>query len=159
MKRKKGFTVIEMLVVLTLMGIIAALSIGYSLRQKERWTLRGISREVTSSFYEMRSRASRENSPCKIEFNTNSFSTFFHDGAAWIRLNRYDIGEKVTISKTPNFKPGFAINSSGFIIDPDTRMIVGAQVITLSLNRGAGIDRIIISVFPYGGLRVENKFI
>jgi prepilin-type N-terminal cleavage/methylation domain-containing protein len=159
MKKKKGFTIVETLVVLALMGIIAALSIGYSLRSKERWTLRGISREVTSSYYEMRARASRENSPCKIEFDANSFTTFFHDGLAWIRLNRYDIGEKVTISKVPNFKPGFAVNSSGFIIDPDTRMIVGAQVITLSLRRGAGIDRVIISIYPYGGLRVENKFI
>ena len=159
MKKRKGFTLVETLVVLTLMGIIAALSVGYSLRTKERWTLRGISREVTSSYYEMRARASRENSPCKIEFNTNSFSTFFHDGAAWQRIEDYDIGEKVTISKAPNLKPGFAVNSSGFIIDPDTRMIVGAQVITLSLNRGAGVDRVIISIFPYGGLRVENKFI
>lgn len=159
MKRRKGFTIVEMLVVLTLMGIIAALSIGYSMRSKERWTLRGISREVTSSYYEMRARASRENSPCKIEFSANSYSTFFHDGVAWIRINQYDIGEKVTISKAPNVKPGFAINASGFIIDPDTRMIVGAQVITLSLNRGVGVDRVIISIFPYGGLRVENKFI
>lgn len=159
MKGKKGFTVIEMLIVISLIGIIAALSVGYSLRMKERWTLRGVSREITSSFYEMRSRASRENSPCKIEFAANSFTTFFHDGAAWQQLNQYDVGEKVTISKVPNAKPGFAVNSSGFIVDPDTRVITGAQIITLSLPRAAGVDRVVISIFPYGGLRVENHFI
>ncbi len=166
MKKRKGFTIVELLVVVTIIGLLAFLALGYSMRSKDRWTLRDLSREFSSSFYEMRMRAARENSPCIIEFNSsNTFSTWFLDGALWRKLKDFPTGEKVTIQKnpvgviTPNGKPGFAINSSGFIVDPITRQIIGTQTVVLRVPRGIGFDSIVISIFPYGGMRVENHFI
>ena len=62
--------------------------------------------------------------------------------------------EKITAIATANF----LINPSGFILDPGSFKIAGAQTITLNAPRGAEVDSMTITIYPYGGLRVEKAF-
>jgi prepilin-type N-terminal cleavage/methylation domain-containing protein len=156
--KRKGFTVVELLVVLLFVGVIAAMTVNITMRNRGRWALRSTAREVTSIFYQAKQLASRENSPVLVDFDTNDYALYSRRAGAWEKVRGNLYGEKITVSKTPADSTGFAIAPSGFLINPDTMAIYGMQTIVLSAPHGADFDTMTITIYPYGGLRVQKDF-
>jgi type II secretion system protein H len=157
-KKKKGFSVVEMLLVLLVVGLLASMAINISVRGKSRWALRGMAREITSTFYQAKQLASRENSPTKLDFSSTGYSYYRRRSGAW-QLIRSDIfGSKITATKSPSSSTGFAISPSGFLLNPDTLGIYGMQTIELRAPHGSQYDSITINIYPYGGVRVQKDF-
>ena len=155
---RKGFSVVEMLVVLLVAGLLASLAINMSLRGKYRWSLRGTAREVTSAFYQAKQLASRENSPTMLDFSSNGYSYYRRRSGAWQLIRSEQFNAKITASKTPNTTTGFAISPSGFLLRPDTMALYGMQTIVLSTPHNSQFDTISINIYPYGGVRVQKAF-
>jgi prepilin-type N-terminal cleavage/methylation domain-containing protein len=153
-KNKSGFSLIELMLVLILIGTIVAMTVNFTTRNKDRWSLRDLSREITSTYYQARQRAARENSPMRIEVLDKSYIYYRDNGGVWEILKREDFPEKISATVTANF----LINPSGFILDPVSLKIAGLQTITMRAPRGADFDTMTITIYPYGGLRVEKVF-
>lgn len=158
LSKQKGFSVVELLVVLLFMGIIVAMAVNLSYRNRNRWALRGTAREITTFFHQAKSQASKENSPIMLDFQNNEYSLYTRRSNAWVLQRSMPFGANVTMNKVPADHTGFAITSSGFLIKPDTMNIWGMQTLTLEAPRGADIDRIVITIYPYGGIRVQRQF-
>jgi prepilin-type N-terminal cleavage/methylation domain-containing protein len=151
LKKQKGFSLIELLSVLSFIGIFTAMVINFSLRNKDRWSLRDMTREITSTYYQAKQRASRENASVRLDVGAKGY-TMYHSNGEILKSENYP--EKITAISTANF----LINSSGFIIDPGTLAIANSQTIKLTAPRGAYNDTMTITIYPYGGLRVEKDF-
>ena len=154
LKKKKGFSLIELLLVLSLIGMIVAITVNFSMHNKDRWSLRDTAREITSTYYQAKQRASRENASVRLDVGAKGYAFYRDNAGAWEILKSETYPEKITGSSTANF----LIHPSGFIIDPTTLKIAGSQTITLTAPRGAYIDSMTITIYPYGGLRVEKAF-
>jgi prepilin-type N-terminal cleavage/methylation domain-containing protein len=154
LKKKKGFALIELLIVLFLIGIVVVMTINFSVRNRDRWSLRDTTRELTSTYYQAKQRASRENASVRLAVGANGYTLFRDNAGVWEVLKNEIYPAKITASLTANFM----INPSGFIIDPGTLKITGSQTITLTAPRGTAIDSMTITIYPYGGLRVEKAF-
>jgi type II secretion system protein H len=157
-KKQKGFSVVELLLVLLVVGLLASMAINISVRGKYRWALRGMAREITSTFYQAKQLASRENSPTMLSFTSTSYSYSRRRSGAWVQISSEKFGDKITATKTPTSSAGFAISPSGFLLNPDTMGIYGLQTIVLSAPHGSQFDTITINIYPYGGVRVQKDF-
>jgi prepilin-type N-terminal cleavage/methylation domain-containing protein len=153
-KKLSGFSLIELLLVLVLIGTIVAMTVNFTTRNKDRWSMRDLSREITSTYYQARQRASRENSSMRLEVTDKSYVYYRDNAGTWEILRREDFPVKINATATADF----LINPSGFILDPVSLKIAGSQTITLSAPRGADFDTMTITIYPYGGLRVEKDF-
>jgi prepilin-type N-terminal cleavage/methylation domain-containing protein len=159
--KRKGFTVVEMLVVLLFIGVIAAMTINITTRNRGRWALRNTAREITSIFYQAKQLASRENTPVLVDFDTTEFILYSRRAGAWERVRGELYDKKIAVSKTPIDSTGFAIAPSGYIIKPgtpETPAIYTTQIIVLSTPHGYDFDTMTITIYPYGGLRVQKDF-
>jgi type II secretion system protein H len=154
LKKKNGFSLIELLLVLTLIGTIVAMTVSFSVRNKDRWSLRDTAREITSTYYQAKQRAARENASVRLDVGGNGYSFYRDNAGVWDALKSATYPKKITASVTADF----IINPSGFIIDPATFKIAGSQTITLLAPRGADNDSMTITIYPYGGLRVDKDF-
>jgi type II secretion system protein H len=153
-KNKSGFSLIELLLVLVMMGMIVAMTVNFTTRNKDRWSLRDTARELTSLYYQAKQRAARENASMRIEIRDKGYTYFRDNAGTWDTLKSEDFTTKISASATADF----LINPSGFILDPGSLKIAGAQTITLTAPRGADFDTMTITIYPYGGLRVEKDF-
>jgi prepilin-type N-terminal cleavage/methylation domain-containing protein len=169
MKKEKGVSLVELLVVITLIGIIVIMIANLSSKGKNRWDLRGISREITATYYELKQRAARENLPCRMSFSRDAYTTWGCVEAAgvrsWVKLRDISIGTSynVFIHEGGGF-PDFAIDSRGMIYttsdaSPIVMTLAGIQTIELRSpmegNPLAG-DKFVISLYPIGGIHVES---
>jgi prepilin-type N-terminal cleavage/methylation domain-containing protein len=155
---RKGFTMVELLVVLLFIGVIVTMSASISRQTSHRWALRGTAREITSLFYQAKQLASRENSLVMIDFTEDEYVLLQSRNNLWERFKGGRYGEKITVSKTPVDQTGFAISPSGILLNPDTKAIYGMQTIEVKSPHGANFDYIRITIYPYGGIRVQTDF-
>jgi type II secretion system protein H len=154
LKKQKGFTLIELLLVLALIGIFMAMTVNFSLRNKDRWALRDTAREITSTYYQAKQRASRENASVCLEIGAKGY-TFYRDNAGWEVLKNETYPAKITTKGGATTK--FLINPSGFILNTDNT-ISNTRTIELTAPRGSKTDSMTITIYPYGGLRVQKDF-
>ncbi|MBN2399545.1 MAG: prepilin-type N-terminal cleavage/methylation domain-containing protein [Candidatus Aminicenantes bacterium] len=154
LKEKNGFSLIELLLVLVLIGIFVGMTVNFSYRNKDRWALRDTAREITSVYYQAKQRAARENASVRIDVTADHYAYYWDKAGTWEALRNEPLPKNITASSTANF----LINPSGFILDPATLKIAGSQTITLQAPRGADFDTMTITIYPYGGLRVEKVF-
>lgn len=153
-KKNNGFTLVELLIVLSFIGVFVAMTINFSMRNKDRWSLRDTARTLTSVFYQAKQRASRENASVRLDVGLEKFTMYWEKTAGnWEELKSEPFPEKINVSATDNF----LISPSGFILNPDNTLS-NTRTITLTAPRGAGVDTMTITIYPYGGLRVEKVF-
>ncbi len=156
--RRKGFTVVEMLLVLLFIGLLAAMSANISMNTRHRWALRNAAREITSIFYQAKQLASRESEPVMIDFTADEYVLNLWRSGAWEVFKHERYGEKITVTKTPASPTGFAISPSGFLLNPDTKAIWGMQTLLLKAPHLSSFDTMTIYFYPYGGVRVQKDF-
>ncbi|MBN2345628.1 MAG: prepilin-type N-terminal cleavage/methylation domain-containing protein [Candidatus Aminicenantes bacterium] len=157
-KREKGFTIVELLLVLLVVGLLAAMAVNMSLRNRHRWALRGTAREITAMYYQARQAASRESSMVMLDFTADEYVLMVRRNDAWERLKGGTYAEKITVDKIPADSTGFAISPSGILLHPNTLAIYGMQTIRVQAPHPAGQDVITINIYPYGGIRVQTDF-
>lgn len=162
MKKKRGFTLIELLVVMVFIGIMLTITLGYSLRNKDRINLRNDANEITGQIYKIKQRTARENRTIRITFTSNSYSYFRWNGAIWQPLDGigYQGGETAP-NVTINNPADFCINSRGLVVKPvapNQFELLGTQIIKLRSEGDKGTDEININLYPYGGIKVEKDF-
>jgi prepilin-type N-terminal cleavage/methylation domain-containing protein len=153
-KNKNGYSLIELLLVLVLIGTIAAMTVSFTMHNKYRWALRDIARTITSTYYQAKQRAARENSSIRLDVKATGYTLYRDNAGTWQVLKNEGYYEKVSASSIANF----IINPSGFIIDPGTLKIAAAQTITLNVPHGVDVDSMTITIYPYGGLNVKKIF-
>lgn len=160
MKKSKGFSIIELLITIALLGILISFVLAYSLKSTERTDLRNRSREIRGQIFKLRQRAVTENRTTRFTFqNSSSYKFFQRVGNVWEPLNNHNnypdgnIGKQIKVN---GVLPDFAINSRGVVLDPATLLVANIQTIDLRAPNG---DRIIISLYPYGGMKFDTTYI
>ncbi len=160
MKNNRGMSLIELVVVMAFIGIMLAITLGYSFRNKDRINLKNDANEITGEIYKSKQRAAREGRTIRMKFTStsNSYSCSSWDGAMWQEyLKDVPTAENVTINNTVDF----CVNSRGLIVKPEAPNqfeLLGTQIIELRSEGDKGIDEININLYPYGGIKVEKIF-
>ena len=104
-----GYSLIELVFVMGLMAIIAAIAVPAYRVYIEKAALRTAAREITSDMLTMRSRAMSENTPCRMVFNTADASYTLEKGDAE--------GTVYTVQQTrylSNIRNGIALAGADF---------------------------------------------
>ncbi len=153
-KKQNGFSLIELLLVLIMIGIIVSMTVSFTTRNKDRWSLRDTARFITSTYYQAKQRAARENTSVRLEVQATQYVFSRNNAGLWEVVKSEIFPEKISAVVTADF----LISPSGFILDPVSLKIAGAQTIALNAPRGGDVDAMIITIYPYGGLRVEKLF-
>lgn len=79
----KGFSLVELLVVMAIVGTIATISVPNLIATREKYRLRGVTRDVVSSFLKAQTEAVKRNTSIRILFNTAAGTcTVFEDNGA-----------------------------------------------------------------------------
>jgi len=170
MKKKSGFTVIELLVVLLLLSVLVVLTlrVGDSVTANSRIT--GLINNFLADYSSAKLLASSEDRYVGITFSADGRSytlqkqTDINDYTAWTEVKTV-----TPLSDRPFFNSAdvsdFAINSVGAVrllpIDINTNPDNVNLVFYIRKGRGAPSDEIAyrrtIKIFPYGGLKVEKN--
>ncbi len=169
-KKRSGFTLVELLIVLGVLGVLVMVTAGISYNARHRWTLSDFARNITTSYHQLRQLATRENIPCRMKFSAKGFELFRgqRDGAGTLSwptdpIRTYSIGPTSTVFiRNPGLD--LAIDSRGYVYqtnDACSQPFAMAGIQTLEVqaphHRGETFgDRILITVFPFGGLNVQK---
>ncbi len=161
--KRKGYSIIELLIVVALIGIVVSIVAGYSLKNSHRWSLRDDARQLSASFHQAKQQAAKENRLMQIQLNNSGFRIAYFDRQTqrWVNLKDYYFGSKTAWQKDPADYDDFVIAPSGIILKSDNFSLAGMQVITLSAPADAAEskkDKIILTIFPYGGINVKREF-
>jgi len=158
MRRKNGFTVIELLITLLVIGIVTTITISFAFGSRHRWDLRGTSREITSYIQKLRLLAIKENKIVRMTFARKSLEAKVYENGSWVDLDHpveYNLEGRVEVINPPDF----AFNSKSMIIDPNTFQLTGQVQFQLQSPGNAGNkDIITITIYSFGGLKVEQNF-
>jgi len=167
--KETGISVVELLVAIALIGFIAAVTLGYSMRTKDRWNIKNNAREITTSYYKIKQNAVTENRPIWATFDSNGYEYLSWDegDSKWVPLTKAGFfkGEnKANVTLENDVE--FVISSLGMILeapgndttDPSTLAVASAKVIRLKSQGYSGVDVVDITIYPYGGIKIENDF-
>lgn len=171
MKKKSGFTMVELLIVLMLLGVIIVLTlrVGDSVTANSRIT--GLINNFLADYSSAKLLASSENRYVAIIFSSDGRSYTLQKQTLIGDLNNWTLIKTVTpLSDRSCFDSGavsdFAINSTGEVrLWPVTTPLTTPSNVNLVfyIRKGMGSpsDEIAyqrtIRIFPYGGLKVEKN--
>lgn len=163
MKKKHGFSFLELLIVIGFLAILVSLALSISSKSRNRLSIRNVAHEITGQFYKVKHRAVRESRTIRMNFNSHGYQFQIYDGSSWNDLNdpgfgSKTIGDMVTINSP---LPDFAMNPKGFLVKPvapNQFAIMSTQTITLTSPGNQGTDTITIKIYPYGGIHVSKVF-
>ena len=168
MKKKSGFTVVELLIVLVLLGIMVVLTlrVGESVTANSRIT--GLINNFLADFSQAKLLASTENRYVAI--------TFSNDGRSYSLQKQNDVSDFTTWTQVKTVTPlsegtfftagalsDFAVNSTGVVrlvasgvVDPSSNPANVTLSFYIRKGDGSIAYRRTIQIFPYGGLKVEK---
>jgi len=168
MKKQRGFSLVELMVGIVILGVIVMLATTISMKTRYRWDLRGVARGITATYYQLKQRASRENLPCRISFSQNKYTTWgcleVAGVRSWEKIEdiQFGIAKKLYIFEGGGY-PDIAIDSRGMVYStndntPVSLTLGNIQNIELRCPEvidGDSGDKFTISLYPYGGINVK----
>ncbi len=95
MANEKGFTSIEMLTVLVVVAILAAVAMPDLLAWSEKTSLNGAAQNIYANFQKARQEAIKRNTSCTIVFGSSTYTIFIDDDNDFLQ----DAGETVILDK------------------------------------------------------------
>lgn len=157
MNRKKGVSVIELLVGIAVLSVLMMVILGFSQDQIGRSGLKGSSNELIGEINTVRGKAAKENRPVALTFTNNSYKEHFFENGMWnpaLGDNTDPDGTTATGTSITN-STTIVFNSRGVLIDPTTFLIRGNITLTLQSEQSEGIK---IKVYSYGGIKTRNSW-
>lgn len=170
MKKKSGFTLVELLVVLALMSVIVVVASGINYNARHRWTMSDFARDITTSYQQLKQLAAKENLPCRMKFSAQGFAMYRSQRGvggvlSWVAdpIRAIDLGSTSTVY-VKNDTLDLAIDSRGFVYQTDDaspplfNMIGPLTLEVRNPHRKGGNfgDRALITFYPFGGLNVQK---
>ena len=148
--QQDGFTLVEILVALTIIGILSAIAIPNWSTLLPTHALNGAARQVQSELHRLKSRAVSENAAFRLVFSTSNYTYTIekYSGGSWTATGENKpLPEGITLASTSDTTLGFT--SRGISSDStDT-----PKTVKLCNNKGAGKNIVLSST---GRIRIEN---
>jgi len=170
MKKIRGFTLLETLVTLAVLGVFVVLSINFSRSSVQRASFNVAFNQFVADFYYTRQLAARENRYAGIIFNNNGASydiviqREIQTPPTTADPNTYVIKKTVFPLDGEEFFDGntttnFALNSTGLV--RAIPVITDSAPIQFSLNffkkyKDSIVFERIMRVYPSGGIKIEK---
>lgn len=172
MQKRAGFSVVELLVVIALMGTIVVVAAGINYNSRHRWSMQDLARDITSSYYQLKQYAARENIPCRMRFTAVGFSMYrsiVPDPAnplvrAWDTdhpLREIELGPETSLYLVAG-TPDLAIDARGYIYKTDdacSLTMEGVKTVEIRAphRKGGNFgDQTVITFYPFGGIDVHK---
>ncbi len=120
--QQDGFTLVEILVALTIIGILSAIAIPNWSTLLPTHALNGASRQVQSELHRLKSRAVSENAAFHLVFSTSSYRVEKYSGGSWTATGENKpLPNGITLSNTSDTELGFT--SRGTSSDSSDRTV------------------------------------
>ena len=148
LRRRDGFTLIEIIVALTIVGILSAIAIPNWSTLLPTHALNGAARQVQSELHRLKSRAVSENAAFHLVFSTSSYTYTIekYSGGSWTATGENKpLPEGITLASTSDTTLGFT--SRGTSSDSSDRTVKLCNI------KGAGKNVVLSDI---GRVRIVN---
>ena len=141
--QQDGFTLVEILVALTIIGILSAIAVPNWNTLLPTHALNGASRQVQSELHKLKSRAVAENARFHLVFSTSSYSIEKYSGGSWTATGENKpLPEGITLASTSDTTLGFT--STGTSTDSTDKTVKLCNI------KGAGKNVILSDIGRVG---------
>lgn len=171
MKKNNGFTVVELLITIALIGIVVVISVGLGRSAVQRAAFTSAVSNFVADFSYMKQLAARENRYVALKFS--------NDGMTYNILRQRSVTDKTVfdaVAEKRNIKPlgdrpfwttnqDFAVNSKGEVFKfksggTDLEKDPSQVTLTFFIKKNPHVDsydyRKNVFLYPYGGIKVEK---
>ena len=173
LSRKEGFSLVELLITVALIGIAGAIAIPSIMQQLPKFHMRGASRDITAKLMMARLRAIQENKEYGVEFTSGAIDSFkvvkcnnatvpcdttWPDaGAAGEGAANINIDVEDCLSDRIEFKPNGTVSAAdngNITTCPDAVTTGYERIITVSTSDGTLSQSIVVNAYT-GGVVVQ----